>query len=98
MFVLIKKLNNYSYVGRCSNGWSSVNGKCLFVSTFTLNWTDASAYCKSYTAQLLTFSAVKLYPAFTLSYLSNVVAPNTNYFIGLSEQPSDSSTLIYLNS
>jgi hypothetical protein len=73
-----------------------VNGKCLFVSTFTLNWTDASAYCKSFTAQLLTLSAAKLYPTFTLSYISNLVASNTNYFIGLSEQPTDSGTLIYL--
>ena len=98
MFVL-KKLYNYSYIGRCSNGWSSVNGKCLFISTFTLNWTDASAYCKSFAAQLLTFSAAKLYPTFNFSYLSNIVASNTNYFIGLSEQPSDSGKLIisYLN-
>ncbi len=72
-----------------------MNGKCLFVSTFTLNWTDASAYCKSFTAELLTFSTAKLYPTFNISYLSNLIASNTNYFIGLSEQPNDSGIYNY---
>jgi hypothetical protein len=48
------------------------------------------AYCKSFTAQLLTLSPAKLYSSFTLSQISNLVSSNTNYFIGLSEQPSDS--------
>ncbi|CAF1081746.1 unnamed protein product [Rotaria sp. Silwood1] len=75
---------------RCPSGWSTVNGKCLFVSTFNLNWTDAMSYCKSFTAQLLTLSATKLYSSLTLSQINNLVSSNTNYFIGLSEQPSNS--------
>lgn len=66
------------------------NGKCLFVSTFSLNWTDALSYCKSFTGQLLTLSTAKLYSTFTLSDISNVIISNANYFIGLSEQPNDS--------
>ncbi|CAF1016996.1 unnamed protein product [Rotaria sordida] len=75
---------------RCPNGWSTINGKCLFISTFNLNWTDAIAYCKSFTAQLLTLSTTKIYSSLTLSQIKNLVSSNTTYFIGLSEQPNDS--------
>ena len=92
----IKKITLYSSSGRCPYGWSLINGKCLFVSTFTLNWTDAFAYCKSFTAQLLTLLPVKLHPNLTLSHLANLVASNSNYFIGLSEQPNDSGSLACL--
>ncbi|CAF0727353.1 unnamed protein product [Adineta steineri] len=74
----------------CPNGWSSINGKCIFISTFYLNWTDAFDYCNSFTAQLLTLSPMKLYTSLTLSQINNSVLSNTNYFIGLSEQPSNS--------
>jgi hypothetical protein len=67
-----------------------INGKCVFVSTFNLDWADAFAYCKSFTAQLLTFSSTKMYSSLTLSQINNLVVSNTNYFIGLTEQPNDS--------
>ncbi|CAF2076189.1 unnamed protein product [Rotaria magnacalcarata] len=83
---------SYNQTGcrRCPNGWSMLNGKCIFVSTFYMNWTDASSYCKSFIAQLLTFTVIKLYTSLTLSQINTSVSSNTNYFIGLSEQPSDS--------
>ncbi|CAF2915854.1 unnamed protein product [Rotaria sp. Silwood2] len=80
---------------RCPSGWSIVNGKCIFVSTFNLNWSDAITYCKSFTAQLLALSTTKLYSSLTLSQINNLVSSNTNYFIGLSEQPSDSGMFFF---
>ncbi|CAF0975499.1 unnamed protein product [Adineta ricciae] len=74
----------------CPSDWSFLNGKCIFKSTFYLNWTDAFAYCTSFTAQLLTLSPAELYPSLTLAEISSLVTPNTNYFIGLSEQPINS--------
>lgn len=71
-----------------------MKGKCIFASTFNLNWTDASAYCQSFTAQLLTLTAAKSYSMITLSDIANLVASNTNYFLGLSEQPHDSGALL----
>ncbi len=79
------KTKYYSYLGLCSNGWSVVNDKFLFVSTFYLNWTEALTYCKSFTAQLLKLLPAKIYSSLTLSQISNLVFCNTNYFIGLSE-------------
>ncbi|UJR38031.1 hypothetical protein I4U23_030713 [Adineta vaga] len=40
-------------------------------------------------SQLLTLSPVELYPSLTLSQISSLVSSNTNYFIGLSEQPGN---------
>lgn len=78
----------FIFVGRCPKNWSMVNGKCVFISTFSLNWTDSFAYCRSFTAQLLTFSKSNL---FDLHYF---VSSNANYFIGLTEQPHNSSFLL----
>jgi len=80
------KTQYYSYLGRRPNGWSVVNGKCLFVSTFYMNWTEALTYRKSFTAQL--------YSSLILPQISNFVLSNTNYFIGLSQQPSDSGEFV----
>ena len=76
--------------GRCSNGWSMLNGKCLFASKFNSNWTAALAYCRSFTGQLFTLSAAQLYSSITLSQLNSLLTPKTNYFLGLSEEPVDS--------
>lgn len=84
----------YLSSGRCPKNWSSLKSKCIFVSTFSLNWTDASAYCKSFTAQLLTFTATKTHSMITLSDIDNLVASNTSYFLGLSEQPHDSGLFL----
>jgi hypothetical protein len=67
-----------------------VNGKCLFISIFNLDWANAFAYCKSSTAQLLTLSSTKMSSSLTLSQISNLVSSGANYFIGLSEQPTNS--------
>ena len=89
-----KKKQSYSYLGRCPNEWTMINGKCVFVSTFNLDWADAFAYCKSFTAQLLTFSSSKIYSSLTLSQINDLVVSNTNYFIGLTEQPNNSGKFI----
>ncbi|CAF3355737.1 unnamed protein product [Rotaria socialis] len=83
---------SYNQTGcrRCPNGWSILNGKCIFVSTFYMNWTDASSYCQSFAAQLLAFTAIQLYKSLTLSQINTLVSSNTNYFLGLSKQPRDS--------
>jgi hypothetical protein len=94
MLLFQVKTPYYSYLDLCQNRWSVINGKCLFVSTFYLNWTDALTYCKSFTAQLWTLSLAKVYSSLTLSQISNLVLSHTSYFIGLSQQPSDSGEFV----
>ena len=82
-----------NYLGICPSDWLFLNGKCIFKSAFYLNWTDAFTYCTSFTARLLTLSPAELYSRLTLTEISSLVTPNTNYFIGLSEQPINSGNV-----
>ena len=83
---VLRRRSFCSFSGRCPSGWSMLNGKCLFVSQFHLNWTQALEYCRSAAARLFTFSSTMNSTA-----LSSFVSTNQNYFIGLAEQPVDSS-------